>query len=159
MPELSGSTQIFARDTSVVDTVQQHNFGTRAYGLNEGDEYIYLQGVASTVVGDWVTYDEAGLTTRVSANGVGPVAVAMAAIVASRYGWYQISGVNTVALAISGGGAAADQEAYLTSTAGQIDDVDVSGDLVTGVLIRVAESSGIVTVQLSYPFVYNVAID
>lgn len=125
----------------------------------DGKAYIYLQGVASTADGSWVTYDEAGLTTLSLANAVGPVAVAMAAILANQFGWYQRLGVKTGALVISGGSAAADQELYLTATAGRLDDVDVAGDLVTGVLSRTAESSGSLTVQLNYPFVYNAAID
>lgn len=158
MVNLTGYTSAFDSDTSIVDTTINHPLGTVAKDAS-GNEYIYLQGVASTAAGSWVTYDEAHLTTLTAANAVGPVAVAMAAIVANSYGWYQIKGVNTIALAISGGAAAADVALYLTSTAGRVDDVDVAGDLISGTLSRVAESSGIIGVQLNYPFVYNVAID
>lgn len=62
-------------------------------------EFIYLLGVASTAVGSVVTYDAATHLTVLSAVGgniARPVAIAMAATVASEYGWYQIGGVATV---------------------------------------------------------------
>ncbi len=158
MANLTGDVQAISGDTSVIDTAKMHPLGTRAKDTS-GNEYIYLQGVASTVAGDWVTFDEDGITTRSLANAVGRVGVAMAAIVASSYGWYQIAGKNTIAKAVSGGAAAANVALYLTATAGTVDDVDVVGDMIVGALNRVAESSGIVTVELNYPMVFNVAID
>lgn len=58
-------------------------------------EFVYLQGVAATVVGDLVNYNMAtGATTRnVAAAGTGlPLAAAMSANLATFWGWYQISG-------------------------------------------------------------------
>jgi len=77
-------------DTS---TTKKHTLGTivRAkdptYG---GGEFIYLAGVASTVVGSLVTFDQNLATTALApaTGGKGPVAVAMSANVASQYGWY-----------------------------------------------------------------------
>ena len=158
MANLTGRTQIFAGDTSAIDTSLQHPLGTRAFDP-DGNEYIYLTGVASTVAGDWVSLDEAHLTIRTVANALGRVGIAMAAIVASRYGWYQIYGKNTIALAISGGGAAADAPLFLTSTAGQVDDVDVTGDFIVGAVCRVLEASGIIAAELNYPFVEDRALD
>lgn len=83
-------------DTS---TVQKHPLGTivQAYDSSYGvGEFIYLLGVASTAVGDAVTYNATtGQTTRaaVGANKSFPIAFAMSANVASQYGWYQISGL------------------------------------------------------------------
>jgi hypothetical protein len=63
-------------------------------------EFILLAGVASTAVGDLVTYNTVSFTTTrcpVTANLGQPVAVAMAAnIAATTWGWYQISGVAVV---------------------------------------------------------------
>jgi len=79
-------------------TVQNHPLGTivRAYDSTLGQgEFIYLKGIASTVVGSLVTFDVAGGITALSPNTANlgqPVAVAMSANVASQYGWYQISG-------------------------------------------------------------------
>jgi hypothetical protein len=61
-------------------------------------EFIFLKGVASTVVGSLVTYDQTLATTTLApaTGGNGPVAVAMSANVASQYGWYQIAGAAAV---------------------------------------------------------------
>lgn len=158
MPNLSGHIQITAGDTSVIDTVQQHTLGMRAMDI-DGNEFIYLQGVASTVAGDWVVYDEDGITIRLLNTSSGPAAVAMAAIVASRYGWYQVFGHVATANVISGGGALDNALLYATATAGQLDDVDVSGDLVIGTISRSAESSGTLECQINYPFMFNAAVD
>lgn len=77
MANLTGYSQTFDSDTSVVDTSAKTTVLTRAFD-SAGDEYIYLKGVASTVVGSWVNYDETGTTTLLPANAIGPVAIAMA---------------------------------------------------------------------------------
>jgi hypothetical protein len=62
-------------------------------------EFIYLLGVAATVVGSVAEYNATTYQTTLStntANKVGPVAVAMSANVASQYGWYQIGGYAVV---------------------------------------------------------------
>jgi hypothetical protein len=79
-------------------TVQKHVLGTKVLASSptygEG-EFIYLKGVADTVVGDLVEYNRTDHRTTRSASATNkavPVAVAMAATVADQYGWYQISG-------------------------------------------------------------------
>lgn len=69
-------------------------------------EFIYLKGVASTVVGSIVNYDDAyqtALDTTAVTGPARPLAVAMSANVADQYGWYQISGmaVATKSAAVS----------------------------------------------------------
>jgi hypothetical protein len=122
-------------DTS---TTQNHPLGTIVQARDKGStnnttgngvaEFIYLKGVASTAVGDWVTYNmDDGGTTRLVANAIGPVAVAMSANVASQYGWYQIQGkavANCLAAFADNGNV------YATATAGSVDDAVVAGDLV-----------------------------
>ena len=117
----------------------------------DGNEYIYLKGVASTVAGSVVTYDEAGQTALIVANAIGPVAIAMAAIVADKYGWYQIFGSATAAAA----GAVADNAAlYISSTAGKVDDAVVTGDCIIGAISRGSiAAAGDLPVQLNYPMV------
>ncbi|TMJ36273.1 MAG: hypothetical protein E6G87_10650, partial [Alphaproteobacteria bacterium] len=68
--------------------IKKHALGTivRAKDPTYGaGEFIYLAGVASTVVGSLVTYDENLGTTALApaTGGKGPVAVAMSANVAS----------------------------------------------------------------------------
>lgn len=83
-------------------TVQNHPLGTivKAYDPTFGEgEFVYLLGVASTVIGNTVTYNATTYQTALSpntANNDGPQAVAMSPNVASQYGWYQINGLATV---------------------------------------------------------------
>ena len=112
------------------ETVQKHPLGLivtaidPVYGVGE---FIYLSGVASTVLGSWVTYNQDdNSTTLLAANAIGPVGVAMSINVASQYGWYQISGVaqaNGLTSITHTSGFLA-----LTGTAGSLDDASVIGD-------------------------------
>ena len=150
MANLTGPTQLLGADTTQVDTTAVHKLGTRAFDA-DGNEYIYLQGVASTAASDWVTYDEAFATARLVADANGPVAVAMAAIVASSYGWYMIWGDVSAA-----GTATTDNTAvYIDSNAGKVDDTGVAGDLVFGVTARSTVSGGLFTAQLTHPYVLD----
>ena len=119
-------------------------------------EFVYLKGVASTAVGDFVAYDEAGVTERTVATSVGNVGVAMAATVADTWGWYQISG-NAQATVIT---ACADNaQLFATSTAGTADDAIVDTDVISGAVCRALRGSGtgITTVQLNRPFMSQTA--
>jgi hypothetical protein len=141
-------------DTS---TVQNHPLGTivvakdPTYGQGE---FIYLKGVTSTIVGDWVTYNlDDGTTTRLVANAVGPVGISMSANAASTsYGWYQISGK-----AIGGCLTAFADNGYvfITASPGRVDDTSVAGDLVNlakGASTTVADSN-LAEFEISRPFV------
>lgn len=150
MAELTGHIQIFHSKTSIVDTTQLASLGSRGVDKN-GNEYIYLQGVGSTVAGDWVVYNEDYGTTRLVANEVGPVAIAMAAVNATTsYGWYQIFGVNTVARTDT---ISADKSLYIDGTAGRVDDLGVTGDLIIGAYSMTADTSNVATVWITYPHV------
>lgn len=89
-----------------IDTTTAVPFGTIVRGQdtvsgNGGGEFIYLPGVASTVVGSLVTY-QTGNTNKTTlcpntAHLAQPVAVAMAAVATvANNGWYQISGNATI---------------------------------------------------------------
>lgn len=112
-------------------TTQNHPLGkiVTAYDPSYGEgEFIYLQGLASTAVGEWVTYNADDYsTTLLAANAIGPVAVAMSACVASEYGWYQIQGK---AVGLCATGFADNANVYATATAGTVDDAVVAGDRV-----------------------------
>lgn len=90
-------------------TTQEHELGTIVsckHSTRGGAEFVYLKGVASTVVGSIVNYDDTwqtALDTSATAGPSRPLAVAMAATVASEFGWYQISGmaVATKSAAVS----------------------------------------------------------
>jgi hypothetical protein len=112
---------IGAQQIDVTSTVQNHPLGTvvTATDINYGDgEFIYLKGVASTVVSDAVVYNvKAATTTRTTASTSGQLAIAMSANVANQYGWYQIKGEAVVNVAAS---VVAGKSVSQTATAGTL---------------------------------------
>lgn len=145
-------------DTS---TTQQHPLGTIVHAVDDtygAGEFIYATGVADTVVGSWVTISmDGGTTALLAANAKGPVGLAMAANVASQYGWYQISGkgVGKVLASFADNG-----DAYATATAGSVDDAVVAGDRVhnaTGASAIGTPSAGLAEFELNRPFTDDIA--
>tara|TARA_R110000787_G_scaffold89337_1_gene189204 strand:- start:663 stop:1163 length:501 start_codon:yes stop_codon:yes gene_type:complete len=145
-------------------TTQNHPLGTivratdtasTAYGAGE---FIYLAGVASTVVGSFVTYNEDDhSSTLLVANAVGGVATAMSINVASSYGWYQITGkaVGKVKASFADNAAC-----YGTSTAGSADDAVVAGDRIHRCISASAidtPSTGLAELEMQRPSVDNIA--
>lgn len=120
-----------------------------------GNEYIFGLGVASCAAGSWVSLDEAAQATLLAANAKGRVGIAMAAIVASSYGYFQIYGKSVTAKALTG--FADNADCYATATAGSVDDAIVAGDRVKGAIGRSAVSGGVITVELNYPYVDDMA--
>lgn len=86
-----------------------------------GGEFLYLPGVVNTVVGSLVTYNQVTPSTTLAATGAqngNPVAVAMAAVGAGQWGWFQITGQARIAktgVAISLGAALG-----VSATGGQV---------------------------------------
>ena len=131
-------------------TTQNHPLGTivrakdiATTALGEG-EFIYLQGIGSTIVGSLVTYNVSHVTALATSTvGVSnPHAVAMAATVASEFGWYQIGGLavmgkaNTLSLAAS---------APIASASGLVIDVATSNRLQSALVAVVASAKSDVT--------------
>jgi hypothetical protein len=111
----------------MVIRAQDTDFGAAANDRGMG-EFIYLKGVASTVVGSWVLYNPDDYSTSLlAANDIGSVAIAMSANVAGGFGWYQIKG-KAVGLCLTG--FVDNANVYGTATAGSIDDAIVAGDRV-----------------------------
>lgn len=147
---------IGAQQIDETSTTQQHPLGSivvaddPTYGSGE---FIYLKGVASTVVGSWVTYaQDDNSTALLAANAIGPVAVAMSANVASQYGWYQISG-KAVGKALAG--YVDNALVYATATAGSVDDAVVAGDrvkLALGASAVGTPSAGLAEFEIQRPF-------
>lgn len=136
-------------------TTQKHPLGHTARAFDpttygEG-EFIYLQGLASTAIGDVVIYDlKAGTTTRGVAGSRGPVAVAMSANVASQYGWYQVVG----SAVLNETGATAGANCYWTATAGVPSATTVAGDKIDGIRFKGADgtpAAGQAVAQISWP--------
>lgn len=139
-------------DLYSVDDSQKFTLGTEVqakdFSLGQMATFVYLQGVASTAEGSWVTYDETYATALLAANAHAPVAIAVAAVVASKYGWYCKRGKipGKVAAAFADNGLC-----YATATAGTADDAVVIGDRVKGALGRSAidtPATGLAYIQL-----------
>ena len=141
---------------AVTDTVQNVPLGTIVCAedptLGEG-QFIYLQGLASTVVGSWVTYNQSdNTTTLLAANAIGSVGIAMSANVANQYGWYQITG-KAVGLALAG--FVDNANVYATATAGSVDDAVVAGDRVKiakGASAVGTPAAGQAYFEIQYPY-------
>lgn len=141
------------------DTTQNLALGTIAlaedttYGAGE---FIYLLGVASTVIGSLVSYNAlTGATTLIAntANQGGPVAVAMSANVALGYGWYMITGaavMKKTAVAVSPG-----VKIFISATAGRIMPTAASGKSILGArtanATTVTSTTSTVVVTISRP--------
>lgn len=133
--------------------VQALDAASTGYGVGT---FVYAKGVASTAVGSFVTIADNHTTALAVADGVGQVALAMSASVANEYGWYHIVGQG--AGKVLSGFAATGGDAYLTATAGSLDDADVAGDLVANAVPVSAidtPSTGLAEFQLSRPSVAN----
>lgn len=145
-----------------VDTVAKVAIGTIVKGfddtLGEG-EFIYLPGAASVAAGDTVTIDlTPGANAVVRTTAAGQVnsgwslGVAVAAVPAGSFGWFQISGV---AIANVIGGTAIGR-AFLSATAAQLTSVAAAGVQVLGARILSAvgtPAAGQSYVQLNRPIV------
>lgn len=119
-----------------IDTTAKYSMGNlvRAIDTTLGQgEFLYLQGVASTVAGSLVTFNTStGATTLApnTANLAQPVAVALAASTASQYGWYQVSGaavIKKTAVKVNPNVAL-----YLSGTAGRVMPTAASGKQILG---------------------------
>lgn len=151
-------TETIAGSQGIADTstTQNHPLGSIAKATDptygEG-EFIYLSGVASTVVGSWVTVHEDDFsTTLLAANDIGRTAIAMSINIADQYGWYQISG-KAVGKALAS--YADNALVYATATAGSIDDAVVAGDRVKKAIGASAvgtPSTGLAEFEIDRPF-------
>ncbi len=152
--------QLAAPTLATIDDTAQYDVG-RVYRNTIGAEWVYIQGVASTIAGDWlhftITSTAGSTTTRAVANGKGPLGVAVGALINTKFGWVQVAGLNLVAGAISGGDAAVGASVYLTGTAGLLDDAFVDGDMLFGAhwVVQEGETAGnpaaLAGVWLAYP--------
>ncbi len=136
-----------------IDTVQRNTVGTISRD-DAGNEYIYLQGVASCVKGSWVNYDELFTTILLTTGlgGVGPVAVALGAnILTTTFSWWVIRHAFVFGLNVSDT-MADDSPVYATGTAGSVDDDTAAGETVYGVWNRTLGTTTSSNYQIMHPF-------
>lgn len=141
---------------ATVDSSQVFPLGTKCCARNTTSgyqgEFVYMQGVASCAAADWVllNYDN-GVVSLLGDTNVGGVGVAMAATVASTFGWFQIRGKASANLAAS---CADNAELFTTATAGVVDDVKTGQFQVYGARAASAVTSAAAgEVELHYPTV------
>lgn len=139
-------TNLGIQAIGTTSTTQNHPLGTivKADDANLGEgEFIYLLGVASTAVGDVVSYNAlTGATTRWAgtANTGSPLAVAMAANTSNTtYGWYQIAGN---AITNCSGTVAAGDSGYFNATA-QLKSAAAAGKQVLNLVAASANNATI----------------
>ena len=157
------NNQLGIQPIALNSTVQNHPLGTtiQAYDATYGaGEFIYLLGVASTVVGSVVTWGGISTSTPkyltalapATAHLAEPLAVAMAATVATQYGWYQISGQAVVA---TNGTLATGPAAVYLAGSGQLTSTQANGEQVVNAINVSATgtpSSGLAIVEINRPF-------
>jgi len=154
-----GSVVVSGTDTNA--QVGQDPLYGKAVGLGEiirgvdptlgGGEFVYLVGVASTVVGSLVSWDPVKATTTLSPNVAKPrlpFAVAMAATTAHCYGWYQIAGAAAISK-VTGVVIKPGVPIYLTSTAGSITGATASGkEVIAAITVGTTANSAATTVTV-----------
>jgi hypothetical protein len=132
--------------------------GTVVQGIDpEGAfaEFVFLKGVASTVVGSAVIYDKAGVTALTDSDAVGTktgyVAVALTVCDAStKFAFYAITGTFPTSLAAS---VAIDAALYTSAAGGVLDDAKVADMQIVGAMSREATTgAAVVKCQLNRPF-------
>lgn len=139
-----------------VDTTARLPLGTRMKAFDpvygEG-EFIYLEGAANMTANSWVTFNQDDNSTALlAADAIGPVAIAMAAVVADTFGWFQVYG-KAVGKVLAG--YADNGLVFATATAGSVDDAVVAGDRVKNALGASAigtPSTGLAEFEIQYPF-------
>lgn len=142
--------------TEDIHSTQQNEIGQSAFDT-QGRIWVYLKGVASCVEGSFVTYDEAGVTTLLATGAKGPVAIAGAAIVDTKFGWFCVFAPNGVSGMIAANTADNTLIGFET-TAGHAGDGRAAGDEIYNAVVRgsTAGAAALTTVQIMFPHVDDV---
>jgi len=150
----TGSMVASSGNLTDVDTVARNTPGASCEGndsFGAAAEFVYLKGAANMIAGSVVTYDEAGLSELVVTGAVGPVAVALAPVLAANWGWFAVRGTFQV----DGVANIADNKSLgFETTAGKVGDGFATGDGIRGMISRGATTAAaLVYAQLLYPTV------
>lgn len=141
------------QDVTAVDTTRNYPIGHKIRCVDVGStdrgeaEFVYWKGVASVAAGDLCMFD-GGIVARSAARAVGPCGVAMGAITASSYGWFQVRGK---AIVTADGTCADNGQGYVCATAGAVSTTVATGDMIHGCRVSTAVDTGQAVVDLMYP--------
>lgn len=156
-----------AQPIETTSTVQKHPIGQLCRGTDPTygqGEFVYLLGVASTLVGSVVTYNATTGQTALSVASTdkftgNSVAVAMSANVGSQYGWYQISGLAVIKKTAVAVGPKV--SLYLSGTNGRVKVIASGGMLIEGCksanLASVTTTTSTVTALIDRPHIMGPA--
>lgn len=135
---------------------QRNAIGQHAYD-DAGNEYIYMNGIASLAAGDFVLYGQlnatlytpARLLNDANTGGAGVVAIAMGAFVASTFGWYLIKGSYATANVATVGAPTAGAALYRSGTTGRASTTAAAKDAMFGAFLVGASVANVGPVFLS----------
>lgn len=136
-----------------VHDVKKFRLGTQKTAV-DGRVFVYLSGAANVSAGKAVSFGSsyaAVLTdTGTASTVVGPLAIAMASVVAGKFGWFGRRGVFT---ASAGDVAANAAVVCATNTAGRLDDTVTNNARVAGAVWRSTDNSAAntATIQIDFP--------
>ena len=140
-------------DPTAIDAAQAFTLGTLGgtAGVNGVKVYVYGKGVASCVTGAWLTFDELWVSALATHQAYGITGVAKAAVVASKFGWFQVYGYNAAGRLLTL--AADNAQLYTSATAGALDDTASSLTMIAGAVCRatVGGATANVAVSLAWP--------
>jgi len=172
---VSTESYMVPQDIDQLSTVQNNPLGLVVQARDLGDtdlgtgEFIYLPGIASNAVGfannfiraSWATaLVDTDSASALTSTIVGPVAIAMSASVASRWGWYQVEGIALIKTLAS---VAINKPLFPTATAGSLDDVSLSGGAPQSILqecvtMEIIDSDGYTYAYINHPVIAGVVI-
>lgn len=120
-----------------------------------GNEYIFLKGVASCAVGSLVCFDPGSsyatsLADTTHAAEYLPMAVALAAVDGTHYGWFQLTGRASVLAKAS---STHQTLVYTSATAGYVGTTSTSQTLINRMMLDTAAGGvdGLTTAYIQYP--------
>lgn len=143
-----------------IDSTQRNPLGlidSDAYG----NEYVYVKGVASVAQGDWgIFYSDYSTARALNTPLPGRVGVYMSALVASKFGWMQISGLvssGTLGNGVTNANIATDASGdtkplFLSATAGRLTTTVAAGNAVLGAFCSGNPASNTGAAFISRPF-------
>lgn len=140
---------------------QRNPVGRRVRDDN-GNEYVYLAGVASVAAGDWCFFNSAtaqlGTVARLPAGTAtnGLLCVACAAIIASCWGWFQLYGLTPSFTAIATDAAADGKSLSANSgTIGRVGTGPVATKNIFNAVAVGASAANVGTAFINYPYEFG----
>jgi hypothetical protein len=129
-----------------IHTTQKNQLGLVARA-NDGNMYAYFRGVASLANTEFCVFDEAGQTARLANTSIGRPAIATAAVNATSFGWFGVTGSFPAATSAN---TTDNGPVYIALNAGggQANSTVTTAKQIIGAAWRSTAVSNVATVQL-----------